>query len=1355
MSNFGPQGFGRTPEQVIDFATKRGLCPNCSQQTHQSVGNILTRKMVPLEEVKDKNGAVVVYKGYCVQPTCNTLNAVKKLLGETIPRERRRRKSTQDPTSDQMNDVVPRQRGDLARAHLSQDTTTGETGRILPDYDSSSHRNTGFRSTNLYSSSDLESGNVISPDSSSSSRLHASGVIPDPNLSSELFPSAIHQVERDDKSKSSSEVGASERRSSAGDFSHSNSLESIFASRSTTSTNESQPSQEEKHAATPQVNSLTEMREAASIGDFTLLLILLEKESNQLNKRAVVEAFVLLCRYVPGKHGKSYVFASDVWMKSLKVVIDDNAGDEEIQNIAVATLAVLSAAKSDYMFDIVKYGGAKLVLSVLNRYRQNPHIVDNCCCAMFCITDRNFRAGDPMPNGTGLLLCHEMGSRTVDYLISVIETSSMSTKSWIFCALFNLSLQNLPSQDGKTFGQVVRDAAHGQGIRILISALESDAEHACTVLLGLQLLTSLARCPENEEFILDASDALMPMIITVINSIEDFVVQEAGFNLLGNLAWDLSCLSPSSMTSLSETISTSMASYLANEQLQTIAMKSVSNLLRPSYDHYQAIQWDHLVQAIIRAMHEHMPILELQCSGCLALATIASGSDACKLAVLENGGVREGARALRVHLSPTQHTDMKADLLLFACTMFASLVASPLIQTNLRMDGDIATFMKAAKSGEGKLPEAVRLSVLSAPSLCAKTNEGGECDAIDHTIDMLMKVASVEDAETALLNVRNLCQRSSGVLTSFISANGGTGIAQVTALMSRYTVSQAVQESACDILAELFFIFPLQGQIGLARQVEVGSASFSVVTHSEAEVASIRKAIKSHKAKASLAVKAFNALTRFFSTASDCDFEPNEKLRECFSGMFKDCVDALSVHGSNLEVFNSTMVFVRCLLLLNDEVELRRWGSYLVNAILSNVEPHRENDDTCFNVSCTIRAIIVNEQDDSAIALLDKRLFATSFLQFLATEEEEVIEVSIDLVAIVASRVVWLIEHFLDSPDFARLIVNCMTRFASSTPIVESCCSVVLSISTVHDDRLIWEIVHRRGPQAILDAIENHKVDESVQEIAWKAFASLVRVIPNRTLEEIKSILAEATLRSIQCNMMHAETEVAILEVFLYLCAKDDWFKDFFTKTRAVTNVIEVMDLYLHDRSLQGAGCRCLWIVGVHGDNKVAIADSGGLSSIINAMLAHLNAAGLQKDCLATLKNLATTTRNKEILRSYGGDDAIVISMRGNLESEQVVAAALAALNNVAVDATTRVVTDAPVGAIDCILIGMKTHIISREVQTNGCFLLKSYSFSRASVDVMRSRNESIVERLSIAAEAFPETCAERAYYLIDKLLSY
>ena len=163
---------------------------------------------------------------------------------------------------------------------------------------------------------------------------------------------------------------------------------------------------------------------------------------------------------------------------------------------------------------------------------------------------------------------------------------------------------------GVEVGQVLHDAASGQGIDILIRTMHGDAEQPGVVLPGLQLLARLVRRPDDEQAVMYGSEDLIAMIIAVINGIEDVMVRNAGFCLLGNLAWAPSCLSSTSMILLSETISTSMTSFLDDEELQIDALNSVSSSLRPSPERDDILQWDVLVSAIIMAMHEHVQNLE-------------------------------------------------------------------------------------------------------------------------------------------------------------------------------------------------------------------------------------------------------------------------------------------------------------------------------------------------------------------------------------------------------------------------------------------------------------------------------------------------------------------------------------------------------------------------------------------------------------------------------------------------------------------------------------------------------------------------------------------------------------------------
>ena len=75
--------------ELLDYAKHKGLCSKCVQHTtHKRIKKRLgilrsEADWVPLT-VKDKEaGNYIVYKGYCLQPTCWTLAEAKSMLGET------------------------------------------------------------------------------------------------------------------------------------------------------------------------------------------------------------------------------------------------------------------------------------------------------------------------------------------------------------------------------------------------------------------------------------------------------------------------------------------------------------------------------------------------------------------------------------------------------------------------------------------------------------------------------------------------------------------------------------------------------------------------------------------------------------------------------------------------------------------------------------------------------------------------------------------------------------------------------------------------------------------------------------------------------------------------------------------------------------------------------------------------------------------------------------------------------------------------------------------------------------------------------------------------------------------------
>lgn len=75
-------------EALLEYAQQKGLCPKCVQHvTHKRVRKKVgmlryTFEWIPLTFTDELAGNYTVYKGYCLQPTCFTLEEAQNLLGE-------------------------------------------------------------------------------------------------------------------------------------------------------------------------------------------------------------------------------------------------------------------------------------------------------------------------------------------------------------------------------------------------------------------------------------------------------------------------------------------------------------------------------------------------------------------------------------------------------------------------------------------------------------------------------------------------------------------------------------------------------------------------------------------------------------------------------------------------------------------------------------------------------------------------------------------------------------------------------------------------------------------------------------------------------------------------------------------------------------------------------------------------------------------------------------------------------------------------------------------------------------------------------------------------------------------------
>eukprot|EP00980_Cylindrotheca_fusiformis_P021712 scaffold8535_cov132-Cylindrotheca_fusiformis.AAC.20 len=78
---------GMVGEEFENYCRKNGLCNLCGQtKTHKREFKLVKKnKWKPLTVESKSDGGYIVYKGYCVQPGCFTLEQARRLLGEVGP----------------------------------------------------------------------------------------------------------------------------------------------------------------------------------------------------------------------------------------------------------------------------------------------------------------------------------------------------------------------------------------------------------------------------------------------------------------------------------------------------------------------------------------------------------------------------------------------------------------------------------------------------------------------------------------------------------------------------------------------------------------------------------------------------------------------------------------------------------------------------------------------------------------------------------------------------------------------------------------------------------------------------------------------------------------------------------------------------------------------------------------------------------------------------------------------------------------------------------------------------------------------------------------------------------------------
>ena len=242
---------------------------------------------------------------------------------------------------------------------------------------------------------------------------------------------------------------------------------------------------------------------------------------------------------------------------------------------------------------------------------------------------------------------------------------------------------------------------------------------------------------------------------------------------------------------------------------------------------------------------------------------------------------------------------------------------------------------------------------------------------------------------------------------------------------------------------------------------------------------------------------------------------------------------------------------------------------------------------------------------------------------------------------------------------------------------------------------------------------------------------------------------------SLKTHLEDPEVEAAIMDVLFILCECDDDIKQFLLEEYQIRMIISAMQFSLGSDQLQKSGCNLFSLLTDFGSGKEIIGRFEGISTVINALLAHNDSIEVQRKGLVTLKNLAIASVNKPMLTEMGGESTVIYSMYIHYRDPQVISTGLSALCNIAVDFISRGVAQMNDQILLIAVAAMQRFSMDELVQKNACFYLKTCSYIPPNVRMMCGKSYELFPLLLLAADNFPKPCGERANALVINIASY
>jgi len=235
-----------------------------------------------------------------------------------------------------------------------------------------------------------------------------------------------------------------------------------------------------------------------------------------------------------------------------------------------------------------------------------------------------------------------------------------------------------------------------------------------------------------------------------------------------------------------------------------------------------------------------------------------------------------------------------------------------------------------------------------------------------------------------------------------------------------------------------------------------------------------------------------------------------------------------------------------------------------------------------------------------------------------------------------------------------------------------------------------------------------------------------------------------------------SELQVHCLSMFQSLTAADNDCKLAVANAGGILPIVTAMKMNANHETVQSLACWVLSNLATHAEVKREVGiQSGAVPKIIDAMLKYPDSVEVQQWACRALWSLSVALEIKTIIVNEFGIEALLRAMEMHRSVGIVQERACATVSNLASKSPINCSKLVRAGCVDSIKVAMETHPFSTNVQEKASMALHKiieHGSSQNQDIAAAMRRADLYQVLESASLTYPDVCAERCQYVIERI---